>query len=425
MTAGGGSAPPAGGGAPHAEEAEEAPAPPDWAALPPDVAAAALSHLRVADLLAAAATCRAWRAATADEALWERLHAAGWRRRGAYAPWDALAAAGRWRELVIARARADATAGAAVRAVEGRGGELVAALAGRPLPPAKALARAVELGFDNVTDALVRVAEGAGARCALLEPRAGPSAYGPERLQQSRSAAALFRFLAVRALRPRALALAGPAAIEEGALLISRVVRGPFAADLADVPADLDRWAAAARRLVPPPAGARAVLAALRTALFAPPPAGAGLRGAAAEEYYDPVNSLLDAALRRRRGLPLTLGIAHAAVARRLGLAVQILGTPGHVLNYLRLPDGAEVFIDCHDGGLEMGRGEANAFFAARGHFMWAIPDPPPALTPPNVWRRVMANIDAAMRHEPRLATAMSYDEGFAAALFLRAGGGA
>jgi hypothetical protein len=419
MIAGGGSAPAAGGGAPRAEEAEEAPAPPEWAALPPDVAAAAFAHLRVADLLAAAATCRAWRAAAADEALWERLHAAGWRRRGAHAPWDALAAAGRWRELVVARARADATAGAAARAVEGHEGELIAALAGRPLP-SEALARVAGLGLDNVADALGRAARGAGARCALLDAPAGPPA-------DSRSAAALFRFLAVRALRPRALALAADpaAAVEEGALLISRVVQGPFAVDaeLADVPAELDRWAAAARHLASPPAGVRTVLSAMRAALFAPPPAGAGLRGAAAGEYHYLANSLLEVALQRRRGLPLTLSVAHAAVARRLGLAVQILGTPGHVLNYTRLPDGAEVFIDCHDGGREMGRADANAFFAARGHFMFSISDPPPALTPAGVWLRVAANIDAALRHEPWHAAGGMCDAIFLGALF-HAGGG-
>jgi hypothetical protein len=46
--------------------------------------------------------------------------------------------------------------------------------------------------------------------------------------------------------------------------------------------------------------------------------------------YYDPENSSLASVLRRRVGIPITLSVVYAAVARRGGLTIRFLNVPGH-----------------------------------------------------------------------------------------------
>ena len=48
------------------------------------------------------------------------------------------------------------------------------------------------------------------------------------------------------------------------------------------------------------------------------------------ESYDEPVNSMLDRVLERRRGLPITLSVLYVAVAHRAGIALAGFGLPGH-----------------------------------------------------------------------------------------------
>lgn len=56
-----------------------------------------------------------------------------------------------------------------------------------------------------------------------------------------------------------------------------------------------------------------------------------GLAGAA-DDYYAPENSFLDAVLDRGRGIPITLAVLMMEVGRRAGVAVHGIGAPGHFL---------------------------------------------------------------------------------------------
>jgi regulator of sirC expression with transglutaminase-like and TPR domain len=47
-------------------------------------------------------------------------------------------------------------------------------------------------------------------------------------------------------------------------------------------------------------------------------------------DYDDPENSMLDAVLARRRGLPILLSVVYVEVARRAGIALVGVGLPGH-----------------------------------------------------------------------------------------------
>ncbi len=48
------------------------------------------------------------------------------------------------------------------------------------------------------------------------------------------------------------------------------------------------------------------------------------------EDYDHPDNSMLDAVLARRRGLPILLSVVYVEVARRAGIALVGVGLPGH-----------------------------------------------------------------------------------------------
>lgn len=66
--------------------------------------------------------------------------------------------------------------------------------------------------------------------------------------------------------------------------------------------------------------------------------------------YYDPRNSFLNDVLDRRTGIPITLSTVYIEVARRLGLAVEGVGLPGHFI--VRLGEGDEArLVDPFNGG--------------------------------------------------------------------------
>ena len=52
----------------------------------------------------------------------------------------------------------------------------------------------------------------------------------------------------------------------------------------------------------------------------------------AEEDYYDPGNSFLNTVLDKKTGIPITLSIIYAEVARNVGLDLKIVGFPGHVI---------------------------------------------------------------------------------------------
>jgi regulator of sirC expression with transglutaminase-like and TPR domain len=74
-----------------------------------------------------------------------------------------------------------------------------------------------------------------------------------------------------------------------------------------------------------------------------------GFRGNDAE-YYEPENSYLNDVVRRRLGIPITLGIVYMAVARRAGIAMFGVGTPGHFVIARRTEDDETWYVDPFTG---------------------------------------------------------------------------
>lgn len=125
--------------------------------------------------------------------------------------------------------------------------------------------------------------------------------------------------------------------------------------DLAAGRAELDRIAARARALVASGWSASpAVAHVLYTEL--------GYRGNTAD-YYDPKNSFLAEVLVRRTGIPISLSVVYLEVARRVGLAAEGVGFPGHFL--VRVVDrGHALVIDPFGGGMALGKGELEQLLA-------------------------------------------------------------
>lgn len=71
--------------------------------------------------------------------------------------------------------------------------------------------------------------------------------------------------------------------------------------------------------------------------------------GGNVNDYYDPDNSYLNAVLRTRRGIPISLAVLWIELAQGLGLHARGIGFPGHFMVKVNLPKG-QVVIDPFTG---------------------------------------------------------------------------
>lgn len=77
------------------------------------------------------------------------------------------------------------------------------------------------------------------------------------------------------------------------------------------------------------------------------------------ENYYDPRNSFLNDVLDRRTGIPITLSVVYAEVARGAGLNLSGISMPGHFL--LGLANRDDLFIDVFNKGALLTRKDCAA----------------------------------------------------------------
>jgi regulator of sirC expression with transglutaminase-like and TPR domain len=93
-----------------------------------------------------------------------------------------------------------------------------------------------------------------------------------------------------------------------------------------------------------------------------------GFRGNS-ENYPDPDNSFLDQVVRRRLGIPITLSVLTMEVGRRLGVALDGVGMPGHFLVRHRADPGT--FLDPFAGGRRLDAAGCREIFTALGGTDW------------------------------------------------------
>lgn len=111
------------------------------------------------------------------------------------------------------------------------------------------------------------------------------------------------------------------------------------------------------------------------------------------DDYHDPDNALLHRVLRRKRGLPISLSIVYAAVARRVDVPAFAVHLPGHVVVGIA-DERRPVLLDPFHGGVLLDEDAINRRIAQttgdRIAFRRSMLRPAPAV---NVARRLLNNL--------------------------------
>ena len=114
--------------------------------------------------------------------------------------------------------------------------------------------------------------------------------------------------------------------------------------DVQQVLGDVDQLLARLKRRLPPDAPALQRLRALNQFFFHDLGFGGNVN-----DYYDPDNSFLNAVLKTRRGIPITLAVVWLELALGLDLNAGGVAFPGHFMVKVNLPKG-QVVIDPFTG---------------------------------------------------------------------------
>lgn len=114
--------------------------------------------------------------------------------------------------------------------------------------------------------------------------------------------------------------------------------------DVEQVLGDVDQLLARLQRRLPPDAGPLQRLRLLNQFFFVDLGFGGNVN-----DFYDPDNSYLQAVLRTRRGIPISLAVLWIELAQGLKLKARGVGFPGHFMVKVQLPKG-QVVIDPFTG---------------------------------------------------------------------------
>lgn len=69
-------------------------------------------------------------------------------------------------------------------------------------------------------------------------------------------------------------------------------------------------------------------------------------------DYFDPLNSCLDQVIERRVGIPITLSLLMMEVGRRVGVAIEGVGLPGHFIVRAQTISASVLIDPFHGGGV-------------------------------------------------------------------------
>ncbi|SDO40431.1 Regulator of sirC expression, contains transglutaminase-like and TPR domains [Rhodoferax sp. OV413] len=114
--------------------------------------------------------------------------------------------------------------------------------------------------------------------------------------------------------------------------------------DMQQVLGDVDQLQARMKRRLPSDAAPLQRLRALNQFFYRDLNFGGNVN-----DYYDPDNSYLNAVLRTRRGIPISLAVLWMELAQGIGLVVRGVGFPGHFMVKVNLPKG-QVVMDPFTG---------------------------------------------------------------------------
>jgi regulator of sirC expression with transglutaminase-like and TPR domain len=137
---------------------------------------------------------------------------------------------------------------------------------------------------------------------------------------------------------------------DEGRIELDRVALAIAQGEYPRLQADryrrrLDQMAAALRPRLSPEESLGRLVAELNSFLF-----GEEAFHGNAVDYYDPRNSYLNDVLDRRTGIPISLSLVYLELARRVGLACEGVGLPGHFIVRCRAAE-RELLVDPFNQG--------------------------------------------------------------------------
>lgn len=125
------------------------------------------------------------------------------------------------------------------------------------------------------------------------------------------------------------------------------------------------------------------------------------------QTYYKPENALLHRVLDTKRGLPISLAIVYAAIARRVNIPAFAVHLPGHVVAGIA-SEPRPVILDPFAGGIILDEDElvrrVHDSTAGRIQFHRAMLRPAPAV---NVTRRLLNNLVRDLTGADRAADAL------------------
>jgi hypothetical protein len=111
--------------------------------------------------------------------------------------------------------------------------------------------------------------------------------------------------------------------------------------------------------------------------------------GGNVNDYYSYKNSLLSFVLLEKKGIPLSLAILYSCICRRIGISVDIIGLPGHVV--VGIPGERRLFVDVYHQGRLLTEQDCHAIAQSYG-FPWQDSLLRP-LSPTQVFTRILNNL--------------------------------
>lgn len=132
-----------------------------------------------------------------------------------------------------------------------------------------------------------------------------------------------------------------------------------------------------------------------------------------ADDYHNPMNSYVPVVLETKRGLPITLCLVYRELLMRLGIRAHGIGSPGHFLAEVELPEYDEpMYIDCFHQGRALNLDEAASLIEQ----VIGTPVPRSAEALPRItgerWlERLLRNLDASFMRMERMEDAEAMGE--------------
>lgn len=115
------------------------------------------------------------------------------------------------------------------------------------------------------------------------------------------------------------------------------------------------------------------------------------------DDYYNVANSLLHLTLKLRKAIPMTLCLLYSCIGRRIGLEVNIIGLPGHIV--CRVPTLEDYYVDVFRRGSVLSSRDCEIIANTYGYVL--IPEFLQPLSPAHVFIRILNNLENALRHLP------------------------